>query len=180
MNAVPTTESSGDARHQIDLTVKDERWLAVGSLLATLQDVAVRALQVAGEPRGRGFEVSIALVSDEEMVRLNRTYRNIEGPTNVLSFAQTPLPEQPPGARRALGDVVLARETIAGEAQAQGKPVRDHAAHMVAHGILHLLDYDHRTAGEENEMRGLERQILAALGIPDPYDAILRADTDEP
>ncbi len=73
------------------------------------------------------------------------------------------------GAPAALGDVVLALETIAAEAQAQGKPLADHLAHLVVHGVLHLLGYDHETQGQARSMERLEIEILAGLGIADPY-----------
>jgi probable rRNA maturation factor len=76
---------------------------------------------------------------------------------------------QPPATARLLGDVVAAFETCSGEAEEQAKPLADHLRHMVVHGVLHLLGYDHETEDDAAQMEGLEREILARLGVPDPY-----------
>ena len=123
------------------------------------------ALRGAGAPGGR---VCVRVVAPAESKRLNRSYRGKDRPTNVLSF-----PAFPRGKRGALppmlGDIVLAAETVAREAQLEEKPLADHLAHLIVHGILHLIGYDHESDAEAEEMEGLERQILAGLGIPDPY-----------
>ncbi len=115
-------------------------------------------------------EISVVLAGDAEVRRLNRTYRGQDKPTNVLSF---PLgaPAPTPGALRALGDVVLAYGTVRREAAAQGKSVADHTAHLLVHGTLHLLGYDHESPGQARTMERHEVRILAALGIADPYRA---------
>ncbi len=100
--------------------------------------------------------------------RLNAEWRGKDKPTNVLSFpafAVRPGDALPP----MLGDIVLARETLAREAEAEKKPFDHHLAHLVVHGLLHLLGYDHETAAEADEMEGAERRALARLEIPDPY-----------
>ena len=104
--------------------------------------------------------VCLVLADDALQRRLNREFRGRDKSTNVLSFD---------GAPAALGDVVLALETIAAEAEAQGKPLADHVAHLVVHGVLHLLGYDHETQGQARSMERLEIEILAGLGIGDPY-----------
>jgi len=104
--------------------------------------------------------VCLVLADDTLQRRLNHEYRGRDKSTNVLSFD---------GAPAALGDVVLALETIAAEAEAQGKPLADHVAHLVVHGVLHLLGYDHETQGQARSMERLEIEILAGLGIGDPY-----------
>ena len=128
---------------------------------------AARAAFTAAQDDTDQCEVSLLLTSDEEIAALNKSWRDMDGPTNVLSFRldATPCDAGP----RALGDVVLARETIEREAAERGIPAGQHAAHLVVHGVLHLLGYDHGTDGEAGEMEDLEVRILATLGLPDPY-----------
>ena len=110
------------------------------------------------------------------MRTFNRAYRGRDSATNVLSVALTTeddaqagvLPQQE-GAANLLGDILVAYETCANEADDQAKPLADHLRHMVVHGVLHLLGYDHETEDEAAQMEGLERDILSQLGVPDPY-----------
>jgi len=133
-----------------------------------LCDEAARAaLASAGATRGAA-ELSIVLGDDALVQALNRQWRGQDKPTNVLSFPVAPM-TLPPGAPRLLGDVVLAFETLAAEAAAQGKPLAHHLRHLVVHGVLHLMGYDHEAAGEAARMEALEVAVLAGLGIPDPY-----------
>jgi probable rRNA maturation factor len=115
-------------------------------------------------------EIAVTLTDDARQRRLNREYRGLDRPTNVLAFAgwQAGAPA-PPGGAVLLGDVVLALETVAREAAEQGKPFADHFRHLVVHGVLHLLGHDHRGEPEAAEMESLEAAILASLGVPDPY-----------
>lgn len=111
-------------------------------------------------------ELSIRIVDALEGRELNRDYRDKDYATNVLSFPA----ELPPGVPLPiLGDLVLCAPVIAREAQEQGKPLKHHYAHMVVHGVLHLLGHDHMEDAEAEAMEALERQILAKLGIADPY-----------
>ena len=111
-------------------------------------------------------ELSIRIVGEEEMARMNLTYRNKSGPTNVLSFPA----ELPPGLPvSAIGDLVICAPVVAREAAEQGKSAAAHWAHMVVHGCLHLLGYDHMDESQAQEMEPLETAILAGLGVPDPY-----------
>lgn len=113
-------------------------------------------------------EVCIALTDDAGIRVLNRTWRGQDKPTNVLSF---PAPVTPavPGGSVPLGDVIVAFETLAREAQAEGKEFAAHFQHLVVHGVLHLVGHDHEDEGEAQTMEDLERRILAGLGLPDPY-----------
>ena len=108
----------------------------------------------------------VVLLTDDIAVQaLNAKFRGKDQPTNVLSFPTPPNPEQ------HLGDIALAYQTCAREAAEQGKSLAFHLQHLVAHGVLHLLGYDHMTELEAEEMEGLERVVLASLGVPDPYAA---------
>jgi probable rRNA maturation factor len=115
-------------------------------------------------------ELGITLADAAGQRQLNRDYRGLDAPTNVLAFpVWEPGTRLPPGAPVLLGDVVLAVETVAQEAADQKKPLADHLVHLTVHGVLHLLGYDHLTRAESAAMESLERSILAELGIPDPY-----------
>ena len=115
-------------------------------------------------------ELGITLTDDAGQQQLNHKYRGKPAPTNVLAFpAWHPNAPVPCGAPLLLGDVVLAFETIEREAVDQGKTFVDHFRHLVVHGVLHLLGYDHLTEGEAAVMEPLETAILAGLGVPDPY-----------
>ncbi len=115
-------------------------------------------------------ELSVILTDDARQRRLNRDWRGVDRSTNVLAF-----PAWEPGARVAsdapmlLGDVVLAFETVAREADEQNKSTADHLSHLVVHGVLHLLGFDHGSDGEAAAMEALESSILASLGVADPY-----------
>jgi probable rRNA maturation factor len=112
-------------------------------------------------------EVSLVLTDDCEQRRLNRRFRGRDAPTNVLSFPAG----EPAGpiAPLPLGDVVLAFETVAREAAEQQKPFADHLRHLVVHGVLHLLGYDHAEERQARRMEALETAILQRLGVSDPY-----------
>ncbi len=111
-------------------------------------------------------ELSILLTNDAEQQELNREWRGKDSSTNVLSFPQI----EPFGpVRGILGDITLARETLEREAAEQGVTFTDHFRHLVVHGFLHILGYDHLTDEEAQQMEGLETEILASLGVADPY-----------
>jgi probable rRNA maturation factor len=110
-----------------------------------------------------GEGVTLLLTDDATIKDLNRRFRQRDQPTNVLSF---PAPQNP---ERFLGDIALAFGVCVREAREQGKPLKHHLQHLVAHGVLHLLGYDHESDAQADEMENLERAVLAGLGIPDPY-----------
>lgn len=119
--------------------------------------------------RGSGAaQVVVRIVDEREGLRLNRDFRGRERPTNVLSFPAPP-EANVPGSPLLLGDIVLCAPVLAEEADAQGKDLRGHFAHMAVHGMLHLQGVDHRTREEAEGMETIERQILGGLGYPDPY-----------
>ena len=141
-------------------------------MLPATERTVARAVRAAasGARYRKSALVDVHLADDRMLRRLNRQHRGKDAPTNVLSF---PLGAAIPGrARRVhLGDIVVALGTVRREARAQGKRPADHAAHMLVHGTLHLLGYDHSTRRDAAAMERLEKRILAGLGIADPYRA---------
>lgn len=115
------------------------------------------------------MEVSVRIIDSHEMQSLNRRYRDRDKPTNVLSFPAGQVAELPPGEPRALGDIAVCAPLVLEEAAGQGKPVEHHWAHMLVHGTLHLLGYDHENDGDAHEMERLEVRILELAGISNPY-----------
>jgi probable rRNA maturation factor len=131
---------------------------------AVLKQAARAALRAAPSlPQGT-YQVTLVLTDDGEMRTLNRTWRGKDAPTNVLSF-----PAGHVGAQGFLGDVVLAHETARKEAREQTIALQDHVSHLVVHGVLHLLGFDHTEDEAAERMETVERTALAALSIADPY-----------
>jgi probable rRNA maturation factor len=126
-------------------------------------------------------ELGITLTDDAQQLQLNRRYGGQAISTNVLAFrAWEPGAQVPSGAPLLLGDVVLAFETVAREADDQAKPFCDHVRHLIVHGVLHLLGCDHRRETDAITMERLETSILAKLGVPDPYHDIILSIEPEP
>ena len=135
--------------------------------LEAVAETAVRAALKQSEAEVTGVtEVSVVLTDDAEQRELNRQWRGFDKSTNVLSFPQIE-PFAPVSG--LLGDITLARETVAKEAEEMGISFEAHFTHLVVHGFLHLLGYDHIEEEDAEEMEGLESEILASLGIADPY-----------
>lgn len=162
----------------VDLVVNHEAWEETGLELDEFaEDVIADALAMAEIPEelaGREIEVCVVLTNDAEIHELNRDYRGMDKPTNVLSFANL---ESDSAADElamedmpfALGDVIIAWETMQREAVEQHKKFEDHLRHMLVHGALHLLGYDHMTEEEAAEMEGLEIRILEKMSVENPY-----------
>jgi len=150
----------------IDVLVEGAGWAALDFDAATLARRAAAAA-LAGVPGVDGAETSILLADDGRLAALNREWRGRDGPTNVLSFPAFHDPV--PGVPGLLGDVAVSCETVLREAAEAGIPVEHHLAHMVVHGVLHLLGHDHETNEEAAAMERREREILHRLGVPDPY-----------
>ena len=150
-------------------------WSRVCPAVRRLAREAARAalvdgMRAAGLAPTAPVEVGVTLANAAEQQQLNRDYRGHDMPTNVLAFpAWQPGAPVPPEAPLLLGDVVLAFETVLHEADEQEKPLVDHLRHLVVHGVLHLLGFDHLTPADAAMMEALETSILAKLGVADPY-----------
>lgn len=167
---------SGDD-NDIAVTLRSRAWR---SALPDARDVVREACMTAlGAPElngwKRGVSVSIQLAGNRWVRRLNAQYRHQDKPTNVLSFPahdslKTGIAQAvATGDMLELGDVILALETCRDEAQVQGKILADHVRHLVVHGVLHLLGYDHENDREAQAMERLETRLLKRLGVGDPY-----------
>lgn len=151
------------------LDVEAEGWTAVGDVESLVDRAVDQARRRSSLPGDTEAEVSVLLCDDATIQRLNRDWRGFDRPTNVLSF---PAPAGgPPHGPRLLGDIAVAFETTRREAGSEGKSVADHLTHLVVHGFLHLIGYDHEVESEALRMEALETSILADLGIADPYAA---------
>ncbi len=163
----------------IAITVEDPSWTAaLPEAEALVERMALAALAAAlSDPNGCDLgdgpvEISVVLADDDTVRGLNRDWRGKDKPTNVLSFATLDDEDAPvvAGAPLLLGDIILAFGVCRDEAEAMGKPLAEHFSHLVVHGVLHLLGYDHEEdEAEAEEMEGLETAILARFGIADPY-----------
>jgi len=142
----------------ITLLVEDPKWRSHRGLVARLTKAAEAARRTARLKGG----FTILLANDKTLRALNRDFRGLDKPTNVLSF---------PGANGYAGDIAIAHGVTSKEAKAAAKNFADHAAHLVVHGVLHLAGYDHERPKDAKVMEPLEVKILKRLGIADPYEA---------
>ena len=150
----------------IDCAIETD-WGCEADQLEALADAAISAaIGHLERPVDSENEVSLLFTDDDQVRQLNLQWRQQDKPTNVLSFAaqESGGPETP-----VLGDIVLARQTIQREATEQGKTFNEHLTHLIIHGFLHLLGFDHETDAEAETMEALETKILASLDISDPY-----------
>ena len=148
------------APRQIEVLLEEREWRRAAP------DIAAQIRRAAGLTLGRAgraaVPLTVLLTNDERLRALNRTHRGKGKPTNVLSFPAAPGSDY-------LGDIAIAFGVARQEAEAAGKPLAHHAVHLAVHGVLHLLGYDHANAREAEAMEALETEILAEIGIPDPY-----------
>ena len=145
---------------------------AVTDAAALCRHAAGMAWTMAASVAAAGPEVGLVLTDDAEIAGLNLRFRGIEGATNVLSFPSGETATDGAdidGPPVLLGDIVIALETTAREAERDGKPMVDHLQHLVVHGLLHLLGYDHGRDRDAASMESLEVEILSRLGVPNPY-----------
>jgi probable rRNA maturation factor len=153
---------------EIDVMIEAGDWPAQAELEALARDAVAAALAETGDTAPDGTELSLVFADDAQIRTLNAQWRNKDKPTNVLSFPAFPFARGAP-LPPLLGDIILAAETVAREAELEAKPLDHHITHLVIHGFLHLLGYDHETDAEAEEMEAVERRALARLAIPDPY-----------
>ena len=152
----------------IGISVENGGWQPEGELAGLAGQAIAAAMAELGMTPPDGCELSIVFTDDENIRQLNAQWRGKDQPTNVLSFPAFPVTKGAP-LPPMLGDIVLAFETVGREARDEGKTFDAHLLHLVIHGFLHLLGYDHEGEREAEEMERLERRILARLAIPDPY-----------
>ena len=161
------------AEPEIDIAVQSPDWRRIAMVEKLAQAAAEATLRLAPFPpeiAGREVEASYVLANDELLQVMNRTYREIDKPTNVLSFAALDARSpQGDGSVFHLGDVMISFETLEREAQDLLIEPAEHLQHLVVHGTLHLLGYDHIDDDDANIMETLEIKILAALGVRNPY-----------
>jgi probable rRNA maturation factor len=146
----------------IEIVTDSSLWAALPSAEQAARQAVEAVLRSEGVRVG---ELGILLTDDGCIRALNRNHRGADKATNVLSFPAAKIGSE----SGALGDIVLAYETLAREAEAEGKPLEHYLMHLVVHGTLHLLGFDHMSDAEAESMEAREREILAALGVPDPY-----------
>jgi probable rRNA maturation factor len=154
----------------LDVDTEGPEWTSLGetSPAITAQKVASALPDFVDLPANKAT-ATVLLSNDAHVQALNRQWRGLDKPTNVLSFPAAPPPAQARRAALHLGDIVLAEETVAREADAMQISRNDHFTHLVLHGMLHLLGHDHETDDEAEAMEAIETRILATFGIADPY-----------
>jgi probable rRNA maturation factor len=163
MPALPSTVSL-----DIDLTIEAGAWPSQAALDGLVGKATVATFEELAEKYTGHCELSVVFTDDAHIRELNAAWRGKDKPTNVLSFPAFPASSGgslPP----MLGDIVLSAETVSREAALEDKPLGNHISHLVIHGLLHLLGYDHETDAEAEVMEAAERAVLARLAIPDPY-----------
>jgi probable rRNA maturation factor len=144
-----------------DIVVESELWQVEPQAEATVG----AAIAAAGAHSTRGGEVSILLADDSAVREVNKQWRGLDKPTNVLSFPAA----DTPATQGHLGDIVIAYETLRRECEAEGRPFLHHLAHLTVHGFLHLIGYDHETDAQADEMEALESRIMVGMNLPDPW-----------
>ena len=148
----------------IDIQMRSPLWNTQPLASQTVREAVDAA---AGALSTEGGEVSILLTDDSEIARLNRDWRGIDKPTNVLSFPASRVGQ----GDKLLGDIVIAYETLERESTDESRDFLHHLAHLAVHGFLHLIGFDHETDAQAEEMEGLESRIMMRLNMPDPYVA---------
>lgn len=162
----------------IDILVETEGWSDEDHLQGLADAAIEQACAELGLKLADATELSLVFTDDASIQVLNRDWRNKDKPTNVLSFPAFPIkPGDKPGPM--LGDIIIARETVVREAALEEKQFDHHLSHLIVHGFLHVLGYDHETSEEAEAMEQLERNILARLAIADPYALSIVDDNND-
>ncbi len=166
-------ESGPSSPLEVDVYLELDAGLELGFEPNLLDEAISRGIKLvqgrrkgSSTPLGESIDVSLLITGDDRIHELNRDYRHIDSPTDVLSFPQHEGDEpfiQPPGAAANLGDIVISLDTAKRQAIQEGHSLEHELAHLALHGTLHLLGYDHQTDEEEAEMNALENQVLGAL-----------------
>ncbi|WP_137042544.1 rRNA maturation RNase YbeY [Pseudolabrys sp. FHR47] len=155
-----------------DIVVESDLWGAEPEAEATVATAISAAAEfLKSLPSTRGGEVSILLSDDSEVRDINRQFRGLDKPTNVLSFPAA----NTPATQGHLGDIVIAYETLRRECEAEDRLFLHHLAHLTVHGFLHLIGYDHETDAQADEMEALESRIMISMDMPDPWRDALPA-----
>lgn len=163
------SRSSGASPLEIEIVRHSELWDSIEVSGDALSRAALAAFAASSAAPDAPCEVTLVLTDDDEMRELNRTWRGKDSSTNVLSFPVGEPVGEAHGEPSPLGDIVLAGEAVIEEAKVKGIPAADHAAHLVVHGMLHLLGFDHERDADAERMESFETKVLAGLGIADPY-----------
>lgn len=184
-----STQDGPPEDNLVDLVVEDPAWTDALPEIEALANTAARlALEGAGLDPAR-WTLCVLACDDARIAALNQAFRGRAAPTNVLSWPAIPLAPERPGAapppppqaasgpRRMLGDVAIAFQTTRREAQDSAIPLKNHAIHLILHGSLHLLGFDHETDADAKTMEGIETRALARIGVEDPY---ARRDAGQP
>jgi probable rRNA maturation factor len=164
----PANAGKGPFALNIAISIEAGNWPPEDGLERLTRVAVAAAVAELGLAPPAGCELSVVFTDDESIRRLNAEWRARDKPTNVLSFQAFPVKRGGP-LPPMLGDVVLAFETVGREAREEAKPFEAHLVHLIVHGFLHLVGYDHEGEQDAEEMEGSERRILARLAIPDPY-----------
>jgi probable rRNA maturation factor len=157
------------SENAIDVIIEDDGWRKLISDLETLSDQCRHAAATAAPVSARRLldaNAALLFTNDDALRQLNQRFRGVDKPTNVLSFPATGPTAATPGF---LGDIAIARETCVREAAEAGIGLRAHTAHLIVHGLLHLIGYDHETDDDAAVMEPLETKVLLALGFSDPH-----------
>lgn len=156
----------------IDLNIQSKEWLTDLPKIESLSKKVIKSALKSALPHQKNLEVSLVLCNDDFIQDLNKNYREKDKPTNVLSFPNTEYEDLEQPNFISLGDIIVAYETTKKEAISQEKPLQEHYTHLLVHGTLHLLHYDHETDSEAEEMETLEIEILSGMGIKNPYETV--------
>lgn len=165
-------------KHNLDIAIQDPIWEDMKGLKSLSEKAVENTIEIANmafKTIEKPVEISLVFMNDDAIRVLNREYRGKDKPTNVLSFAMLGADDGPDVDIVTLGDIILSYETIAREAEIYDCSIEDHTVHMIVHGCLHLMGYDHIEEDDANIMETLEIRILELMNIRNPYIQILES-----